>query len=110
MAAAEGGGNYGGEERAKASIGKIDGYRDPHPFTAPVGSYNPNKLGLYDLGGNAYEWCEDQYSSSSRVLRGACWDILYHEDLLSSNRNHNVPARRNDSVGFRVVVEGVGER
>jgi formylglycine-generating enzyme len=35
------------------------GYDDGYVFTAPVGSFRPNELGLYDMTGNASEWCSD---------------------------------------------------
>jgi formylglycine-generating enzyme required for sulfatase activity len=39
-----------------------------------VGSYVPNKLGLYDMHGNIWQWCEDLYSPNAkdtrRVIRG----------------------------------------
>jgi len=40
-----------------------------------VGTYAPNKLGLYDMQGNVYQWCEDLYDpkGSSRVFRGGGW-------------------------------------
>jgi len=111
----ENSGNYAGEEllastaEERAILWKgftlIKGFRDGHKFTAPVGSYRPNSLGIYDLGGNVWEWCEDKYDSSTRVLRGASWCNVDRDVLLSSNRNAYDPEYRSLFIGFRVVVE-----
>jgi len=110
----KGAGNYAGEEAKVfgADFTVIDGYRDNHPFTSPVGSYTANPFGIYDLGGNVWEWCEDPYesASSSRVLRGASWGFSNPVDLLSSIRSLSDPSFRYYDIGFRVVVVGVGER
>jgi len=90
--------------RYAGNYGSIPSILDEHRFTSPVGSYAPGKLGIYDLGGNAYEWCEDEYSSSSRVLRGASWLNFKPDDLLSSRRSLNDPSGRDILNGFRVVV------
>ena len=85
----------------------IEGFDDGNVFTAAVGSFRPNGLGIYDLGGNVWEWCQDEYEpgSASRVLRGGSWDLSGRDYLLSSNRGDFDPDGRRVDVGFRAVVE-----
>ena len=72
-------GNYSGHiwnaNAPRSSLPYLDGF----PTTAPVMSFKPNKLGIYDLGGNAWEWVTDWLKSQLndqhryRTLRGSTW-------------------------------------
>jgi len=80
---------------------------DSYDYTAPVGSFAANRFGLYDLGGNVWEWCEDTYGggNKSRVLRGASWKIEVYGALKSSRRGIAVPSYRFYTIGFRLVLD-----
>ena len=69
-----GAGNYNGEESSATDQRNrqpiLAGYRDGFNNTAPVGSFPPNALGLFDLGGNAGERCSDLWDEGRSVSRG----------------------------------------
>ncbi len=101
--------------------------RDGHVYTAPVGSFRPNKFGLYDFLGNVWEWVEDCWHGDyrdgpedgsawtsggdcdHRVLRGGSWSDS-PRNLRSASRDARLAVSRYSSVfgrsgvvGFRVV-------
>ena len=85
-------------------------YEDGYATTSPVGAYPANAYGLYDMGGNVWQWCEDWWNAEhkDRVLRGASWVNGVRDFLRSSSRGHTPAASRYISNnGFRCVVSAV---
>jgi len=85
----------------------MEGYVDGFPSTAPVMSFRPNKFGLYDMGGNAWEWINDWWNAAKmeRVLRGASFASYNRNGILSSNRYPLPPTSRSgNGYGFRIVM------
>lgn len=113
-----GAGNYS-DEALKAAVPStpsfIQGYTDGFPTTAPVMQFRPNKLGLYDMGGNVSEWVEERRvpGDRCRVLRGAHWGSHLQDDLqrtMASSARHFLDMNigmKAPQHGFRCVLEAV---
>ena len=87
--------------------------------TVPVGHFEANPWGLYNVHGNVSEWCEDIWHEnyngapadgsawlnggdpSARIIRGGSW-YFFREFLRSAYRNRYPAEHRNNNPGFRV--------
>lgn len=103
-------GNFAGEEANDAdwppTFRVIKGYRDDFPRTSPVGYFDRTGMGLFDMGGNLWQWCQDGYAGlqGDLVLRGGSWREMQWQ---SSKRFHARFSDRRADIGFRVVLEGI---
>ncbi|MCA1959838.1 MAG: SUMF1/EgtB/PvdO family nonheme iron enzyme [Desulfomonile sp.] len=112
--------NFGdGDPKLPESLTTVD---DGYKYVAPVGSYQPNGFGLYDMAGNVMEWVEDQYDrnyyenspledpkgpdsgTGSRVNKGGNWYSSPADDRCAF-RGFSGPEMSFWNLGFRVVLE-----
>ncbi|QQS30955.1 MAG: formylglycine-generating enzyme family protein [Sphingobacteriales bacterium] len=108
--------NYAGSNKLK-EVGWYD--QNSHSETKDVGLKIPNELGLYDMSGNVWEWCADNWhtdykgapqdgsaweggDSAFRVLRGGSWFNLAVSCAVAYRFN-NHPDGDYNNIGFRLV-------
>tara|TARA_B100001057_G_scaffold496305_1_gene597433 strand:- start:171 stop:2597 length:2427 start_codon:yes stop_codon:yes gene_type:complete len=112
-------GNFADEASRELVPSIISNFNDGYASTSPVASFQPNRIGIYDGGGNVAEWVNDWYTvptpgisepilnpmgplkGKSKVIRGSSWKHAGFTELRLSYRDYGVDARVD--LGFRIA-------
>ena len=81
-------------------------YYNAYNSPRPVATKLANELGVSDMSGSVWEWCESWYPGSEgsyRVYRGGSWSNYYADNCRVAYRNYGGPSGSNGSIGFRVA-------
>jgi formylglycine-generating enzyme required for sulfatase activity len=80
---------------------KSNSDRQPHT----VGTKAPNSIGICDMSGNVWEWCQDNYGGENQlyVARGGCWGDSAGNCRVTM-RGSSAPGTRGANLGFRVIL------
>lgn len=119
MPPSPGAGNFADQSARGVVANVLSTYDDGHAVTAPVASFRPGPLGLYDMGGNVAEWVNDFYTVYSaaetavaadpagppggqyHVIRGSGWRHASISELRYAYRDFGDLGRLD--VGFRIA-------
>tara|TARA_A100001037_G_scaffold303644_1_gene338184 strand:- start:396 stop:2456 length:2061 start_codon:yes stop_codon:yes gene_type:complete len=109
-------GNYADRSAANLVGRVVFGYNDNYIVSAPIGTFPPDRNGLYDMSGNVAEWVHDYYTIADsaiskdplgldqgdyHVIRGSSWMHGTITDLRRTFRDYGAKGRKD--VGFRIA-------
>lgn len=84
----------------------VDGYDDGYTVTCDVSESGSNEWGIFGMGGNVWEWCENWYQNSYRykVLHGGSWDYDDETMIRIDSCGFDLPETMDDTIGMRIII------